>query len=249
MSAQPSEWTHEDSYRGRGVAAAMHRRRLRALIALHRSLDIPEGAAVADFGCSNGFILAVLQREVFRDRVARIHGFDHADHLIALARDRNLPNACFDRFDLNQLDDTHRGEFDVVTCFETLEHVGNVENAFDNLVRTCKPGGTIVVSLPNERGVPGLVKFFGRKLLRRNAYGDFFDECSEREYVSALLSGRRIDVFRQPPAPAWGPHLGFDWQVVFDFIRREYLDTARLELERRIWAALRFGVFLVMRKL
>ena len=122
-SLQQSKLVHEKTYKGRSIASVMHRRRLRALINLYRSLDVPTGAAIADFGCSNGFILSILQRDVFGDRVAHIHGFDHSERLIELARDRNLPGATFDTLNLNELNDEHPGEFDIVTCFETLEHV------------------------------------------------------------------------------------------------------------------------------
>lgn len=241
-------WTHELTYRGRGISSIMHRRRLQALLDIYRTIPIPYGAVVADFGCSNGFLLSVLWEEVFGDRVAHAHGFDHSEQLIEMARGRGLPRTHFDLVDLNAVGHDFAGRFDVVGCFETLEHVGNIENAFENLVLACRPGGIIVVSVPNELEIPGLVKYVGRRLLRRNAYGDFFEGRSEAAYVARLLTGRRIDVFRDPPQDSWGPHLGFDRRRLEDHIRRAWVDTGRLETVRASWAGLRFTRFLVYRR-
>ena len=40
--------------------------------------------------------------------------------------------------------------FDVVTCFETIEHVDSQEKAFMELQRVLKPGGLLIVSSPNR---------------------------------------------------------------------------------------------------
>jgi SAM-dependent methyltransferase len=40
------------------------------------------------------------------------------------------------------------GSFDVVTCFETLEHVESQHAALLELARVCRPGGTCFVSIP-----------------------------------------------------------------------------------------------------
>jgi SAM-dependent methyltransferase len=42
--------------------------------------------------------------------------------------------------------------FDVVTCFETIEHVGAQERVVSELARVLRPGGTLLISSPN-RGV------------------------------------------------------------------------------------------------
>jgi 2-polyprenyl-3-methyl-5-hydroxy-6-metoxy-1,4-benzoquinol methylase len=242
------EWSHEETYKGSSLSSVMHRRRLRALLDVYQTIPIPEGAAIADFGCSNAYLLVVLEREIFRGRVARIHGFDHAEHYVEAARERNIPNAVFEYFDLNDVGDAHEDEFDVVTCFETLEHVGFLDQAFENLYRVCKPGGTIAISVPNEKGVAGVLKYFGRRILRRGAYDDFFDTRSESRYVTSLLLNRPIHPYRQPPAEAWGPHLGFDWERLDGLVRREYVDAGKLEPARYTWSSLRFNVFMTYRK-
>lgn len=41
--------------------------------------------------------------------------------------------------------------FDVVTCFETIEHVQNQEKAFTELHRVLKPKGLLIISSPNRK--------------------------------------------------------------------------------------------------
>lgn len=45
--------------------------------------------------------------------------------------------------------------FDVVTCFQVLEHVVDINTFFNSLVGLCKPGGSIVVAVPNNEGFIG----------------------------------------------------------------------------------------------
>ena len=179
-----------------------------------RSLSLPARAAVADFGCSNAFFFAELLRALPEAGSMRLFGFDHSTELLASARARNIDNAVFDYVDLNEPPRTRERLFDVVTCFETLEHVGNVPNAIETLLASCKAGGTLLISVPNELGLPGLLKYGARKVFRRRPYESFFREQSESRYVWRLLTGRSISVFRDPHADGWGPHLGFDWRVV-----------------------------------
>ncbi|CNH03713.1 bifunctional 3-demethylubiquinone-9 3-methyltransferase/ 2-octaprenyl-6-hydroxy phenol methylase [Yersinia aldovae] len=40
--------------------------------------------------------------------------------------------------------------FDVITCFESLEHVDKDEQLFDEIKKSCKKDGLIIVSVPNQ---------------------------------------------------------------------------------------------------
>ena len=183
-----------------------------------RSLSLPRTAAIADFGCSNGFFFAELLQALPEAGSLRLFGFDHSTDLLAAARSRNIGNAVFDYVDLNAPPRDRERLFDVVTCFETLEHVGNVHNAIDTLLAACKPGGALHISVPNEIGLPGLLKYAARKVLRRRPYEEFFSGQSEARYVWRLLTGQSILAFRDPAADGWGPHLGFDWRVVLNHL-------------------------------
>lgn len=43
-------------------------------------------------------------------------------------------------------------QFDVVTCFQVLEHIVDIHQFFNALVKICRPGGKIVIAVPNNDG-------------------------------------------------------------------------------------------------
>ena len=235
-------FVHESSYKGLHPFSFFHRTRLRRVVETMRSLSLPARAAVADFGCSNAFFFAELLRALPEAGSMRLFGFDHSTELLAAARSRNIGNAVFNYVDLNEPPRTRERLFDIVTCFETLEHVGNVRNAIETLLASCKAGGTLLISVPNELGLPGLLKYSARKVFRRKPYEDFFREQSEPRYVWHLLTGQSISVFRDPDADGWGPHLGFDWRVVLG-----HLNESNACRVLRV-ASLVFGYILVARR-
>ncbi|HVL93791.1 MAG TPA: hypothetical protein VM264_10665, partial [Acidimicrobiales bacterium] len=62
MAGSPSApRTHARTYEGIGPAAIVHRKRLAAIEQLLGRIEVGSSGEVADFGCSDGFILSVLQ--------------------------------------------------------------------------------------------------------------------------------------------------------------------------------------------
>jgi ubiquinone/menaquinone biosynthesis C-methylase UbiE len=43
------------------------------------------------------------------------------------------------------------GEFDIITCFETIEHVDDFKSALDNLHASLKKDGKLIISSPNRK--------------------------------------------------------------------------------------------------
>ncbi|MBP9707705.1 MAG: methyltransferase domain-containing protein [Oligoflexales bacterium] len=247
---------HETSYRGCGLSALLHKRRLRQIInILHKIIYERKIKSWADFGCSNGFIIAEYLATHVSNTPSHIIGYDRSNKLLKLAKARSLKNTQFLPFDLNadlNLDPKAETKsksvekFELVTCFETLEHVGNLSNALQNILAHVKPSGTLIISVPVEIGLPGLLKFLARYALRRNPYGDFFKNQSPRLYFKNLLLNRSITIFRSKDSPGFGPHLGFDYRDVLNFIGQEK-DNFRLESCTPI--ALGMGYILVLKRL
>jgi predicted SAM-dependent methyltransferase len=63
------------------------------------------------------------------------------------------PNIQYQRADVTSLQ-LEEGSFDLITCFETVEHVHESAALLDNLNRALKPGATLVISTPNEDVLP-----------------------------------------------------------------------------------------------
>lgn len=124
-----------------GVIQAEHEGRYRW------AAGVVAGKEVLDAGCGVGYGTLILARA----GAARARGLDISDEAVADARFRAGPLADFTKGDLRALpfpDDS----FDVVTCFEAIEHVEGQDRVLDEFRRVLRPGGLLLVSSPN-RGV------------------------------------------------------------------------------------------------
>lgn len=232
---------HEQSYRGFSPRALVHRARLREIVRLLRSLPLGDTGRLGDFGCSNGFILAELRSRGVPPPGWEFWGFDHASPYVEAARRRGIPGAVFAEFDLDVEDAHLPHEFDLVLCLETLEHTGRYRVGLRNLARATSLGGHLLISVPNELGAHGVVKFFGRKLVRRDVYEGFFRGGPEGPYLRALMTGADLEAFREPPRHGWGEHLGFDLRRFEESLRAELFRGGEFALIRRIKTAAGFG--------
>ncbi|MET0262434.1 MAG: methyltransferase domain-containing protein [Rariglobus sp.] len=102
-----------------------------------------------DLFCGNGYGAWLASTELN----AHVLGIDGSADAIAVANEhfstsRTIFTAkCFP-FDLPA------GEYDFITCFESIEHVADPDALFSALARSLKPGGVLFVSTPNEATMP-----------------------------------------------------------------------------------------------
>jgi len=204
---------HSLTYRDRRLRNLPHRLRLRAILRLVRASVAGPIDGYADFGCSNGFITHQVRTAIgARDA----WGFDHQESHFDTGRDL-YPDIRFQTVNLNRPADLAMA-FDLVTCFETLEHVGDFKAAVDNLLAAVADDGVLVLSVPIEIGAIGLAKFVAKLAL-----GYDLRELPPRPrrglaYLGQLVSGRRISAFRDA-RDGWGTHFGFDYRDLDDFLK------------------------------
>ena len=209
---------HSLTYRGHSLRHLQHRLRLRVIGLEVGRMNLPSGLSYADFGCSNGFVTDHVRRTI---KAGRACGFDKAQAHLDEGRGRH-PDVEFRQIDL-----CHPGAvvdgYDVVTCFETLEHVGDLETAVDNVVAAIRPSGRALVTVPIEIGPVGIAKFAAKMAL---GYG--FGSLPRPpglfwRYLGALLTGSRISRFRNRRA-GWGTHFGFDYRDLDEALHRRGAD-------------------------
>jgi 2-polyprenyl-3-methyl-5-hydroxy-6-metoxy-1,4-benzoquinol methylase len=142
-----SYWTERSQYSKFSDYAAAAKA-LRAWYAgLWRLLDahLPAPGRHVDAGCGHGIVV--------HDLLARgwdAHGFDVSEWAISEAQ-RHAPSER-DRFAVGDLSAMpFPGDFDLITCFEVLEHVPDPVAGLRALGERLRPGGRLIATTPNLR--------------------------------------------------------------------------------------------------
>ncbi|MDM7913697.1 MAG: methyltransferase domain-containing protein [Candidatus Eisenbacteria bacterium] len=213
---------HRSRYGAFDYAAATHAHRRRFLRHAHRRrfeialslLEPRPGDRVLDFGCGDGFFLALLEER--GPRGLDLAGYEPMDYLRETLSGRSA------RIVANP-DDLAPRSFDRIACLEVLEHLTaeDLDAALDLLARLLAPGGILVVSAPIEIGLPALGKYLVTRLLtgadRR---------CTPGEVLRMTLG---LPVARESGL-AFLPHKGFDHRSL------ERTLNARFRVERRAFS-------------
>jgi 2-polyprenyl-3-methyl-5-hydroxy-6-metoxy-1,4-benzoquinol methylase len=107
------------------------------------------GRRVLDAACGVGYGSVILAEAGAQEVV----GVDISEPALELARENGRDGVRFVAGDLHALD-LPDGAFDVVVCFEAIEHVDDPGAVLDELARVLAPGGVLAVSSPNPRVYP-----------------------------------------------------------------------------------------------
>ena len=107
--------------------------------------EFPLARSFLEVGCGNGYVLAAVARARPGIRVA---GSDLSTAGLEHAR-RRVPAASLLRADARAL--PLDGEFDVAGAFDVIEHVAEDEAVLAALRRAVRPGGGVIVTVPQHR--------------------------------------------------------------------------------------------------
>jgi 2-polyprenyl-3-methyl-5-hydroxy-6-metoxy-1,4-benzoquinol methylase len=122
-----------------------------SLLAYQFAAGLAHGKTVLDVACGEGYGIEALAQVA-----ASVTGVDKDEPTIVEARRRyRQPNVSFIQADLFALAQKLSGQtFDVVCCFQTIEHVVDHDAFIEVLKAVTTPGGKIIVSTPNKRMFP-----------------------------------------------------------------------------------------------
>lgn len=114
--------------------------------------------------------------------------------------------------------------FDVVCCLETLEHVYDMPGAVEEFKRIVADDGTLIVSVPIERGLPILLKQGISNLF----FGGYRGKYTWKEIWHAT-TGQMSRIER----PSLSSHKGFDYKTVRDELYKHFEQVAQSGLPIR----------------
>jgi SAM-dependent methyltransferase len=194
------------------LIAWSHRRRFESALRLAARFA---GGRVLDYGCGDGTFLAMLMRGP--NPPATAVGAETAESLVTDCRTRlSIPNLSFVLLpELEQAQ--HRGAYDAVVCMEVLEHVVELDRVLDSLVGLLAPGGSLLISVPVETGLPLLLKQSVRRIAGWRGIGHYpgTTPYTWRVLVAGLFAGRqphvRRPLHRAADGSAFHDHKGFNW--------------------------------------
>jgi 2-polyprenyl-3-methyl-5-hydroxy-6-metoxy-1,4-benzoquinol methylase len=107
---------------------------------------VEPGMKLIDVGCGIG--------ELYSNLVSGVEfiGAELSSKSVEIAKSlgRNVH-----KIDITVTPANFQNKFDFVTCFQVLEHIVDIRSFFFSLMSLCKPGGTIVIAVPNNDGFVG----------------------------------------------------------------------------------------------
>jgi SAM-dependent methyltransferase len=144
------------------------------------------GRRVLDAGCGVGYGSATLARA----GAAEVVGLDLSAKAVEAAAKGAPANASFVTGDVRALP-FEAGRFDVIVCFEVIEHVEHQDEVIAELARVLAPAGVLVMSSPNRDVYPAgnphhLHEYVPEEL--RAALGAHFDHVELRRQHAWLAS-------------------------------------------------------------
>jgi len=164
---------------------------------------------VLDAGCGSGRNLSILS-----SRVKKVIGLDFSEQMLARAKQRivaeQLSNAFLTQGNVTQLEfpDSH---FDKVVCASVLQYLDakDCERAFGEIVRVCRPGGTLVLHIKNGTSLYALslklvkiyLRLVGRKPKPEHYRSLRWHTAILRRYGATVVDYDSFGIFTFVPMP------------------------------------------------
>lgn len=104
----------------------------------------PVARRYLDVGCGNGFITELVSRDFSKVVGIDLEGERLENFRAHIGENPHFDILCMSADRLEFPDNS----FSLITCFEVLEHVPNLELSVSEIVRVCAAGGVLVISVP-----------------------------------------------------------------------------------------------------
>lgn len=105
----------------------------------------PSARTFLEIGCGTGFVMTGVQAAF---PALTVSGAEYFGEGLSFAAQRN-PRAAFYQMDARSI--PFENEFDVIGAFDVLEHIREDEQALAQIFKALKPGGTLLVTVPQHQ--------------------------------------------------------------------------------------------------
>lgn len=210
-------YDHSQTYKKLSLRNLPHILRSSSIRRTVNRLSLPSSLSYFDIGCSNGYLTEQVASIIGAENVT---GWDHNSENIEKAKSL-YPDINFQYINLN-ISNSISKQAQFVTCFETIEHVGNVSEAIDNIDRMTVSGGKILYTIPIESGFIGAVKYFIKTRLFKYDLSEIStDKKDWKAYEKTLFKNGDIGLYRNK-REGWGTHFGFDYRTFEQELKSKY---------------------------
>jgi 2-polyprenyl-6-hydroxyphenyl methylase/3-demethylubiquinone-9 3-methyltransferase len=179
-----------------------------------------EGKTALDVGCGAGLLTEPLSR-----LGAKVTGVDAAPEVIAVAREHAAAQVLEIDYRVGAAEEL-KGQFDLVTSLEVIEHVADPAQFLKSLAARLAPDGLLILSTPNATGWSKLLMITLGEGLGRIPKGTHdFEKFIPPERMRALLADAGLQCL-DVEGIAWSPTRGLH---LSDDVRLNYLVAAARE--------------------
>ncbi|WP_395153380.1 class I SAM-dependent methyltransferase [Ilumatobacter sp.] len=139
------------------------------------------GARVLHVGCTDWPFtqLRLDNRQLLHDSILDCHveliGLDNSTEGLALVQSAR-PDANLVNRDVTD-DCSDLGEFDVIVLGEVLEHIGDAESALMSLRTVLRPGGKLLVTVPNALAIKAALRALSAREVVHQDHVSYYSPC------------------------------------------------------------------------
>jgi ubiquinone/menaquinone biosynthesis C-methylase UbiE len=178
---------------------------------------LAKGRRVADIACGEGYGAMLLAQTA-----GSVHGVDISAEAIAHARSRYAAqsNLSFEQGDACQLS-LADASLDVITSFETIEHLEAQEQLLAGFARVLKDDGVLVISSPDKRTYSD-ERGYQNEFHVRELYRDEFLALLQRHFGHVRLYAQKL-LFQ---SAIWSEQAGVERTAVLHTASRDAADVS-----------------------
>ena len=218
-----------------------HQGRFRTGLRLAREIG---GTRLLDYGCGDGTFLGFLATASLAPQ--RAVGAELYPSIVEDCRARFAGCDTLHFVLISDLERSEQGSYDAIYCMEVFEHVTEPVPLLEQFNQLLSPGGSLVISVPIETGLPVVVKQLVRRVAGWRGIGHYPGTAGYTpvELVRSVVAGSAQHiprpVYSRSDGTTFHDHKGFNWRALRELVRDRF-DLVREETSPVAWLGPQLG--------